>query len=231
MTAAPAATMPGYAQCEASIEAAQKLQRIPAKLMPAISRVESGRMDPATHRVRAWPWTINVEGTGYFFESKAEAIAAVHALQAKGPRSIDVGCMQVNLIYHPHAFADLDTAFDPFANARYAAQFLSGLYHQTKDWNLATAAYHSQDAEKGEDYQRRVFGKVMTPMQPAVTIATLAKPLPPTAAFGAWSNPNAAFGFSGVNFGAFAGAFTPTRPSALLSTQTGRVMGQFTARR
>ncbi len=210
---------PGYAQCEASIEIAQKQQRIPAKLMPAISRVESGRLDPVTRRVRAWPWTINVEGTGYFFESKAEAIAAVRGLQAKGPRSIDVGCMQVNLIYHPHAFADLDTAFDPEANTKYAAHFLAALYHQTKDWNLATAAYHSQDAERGEDYQRRVFGKVMTPMQPTITTATLAKPAPPTAAFGAWPT-------SSVNFAAFAGAFAPTVNGVPV-----RVLGQFTARR
>lgn len=200
---------------------AQRQQRIPAKLMPAISRVESGRMDLATHRVRAWPWTINVEGTGYFFGTKAEAIATVRALQAKGPRSIDVGCMQVNLIYHPHAFADLDTAFDPEANARYAAHFLTVLYAQTKDWNLATAAYHSQDAEKGEDYQRRVFGKVMTPMLPSFTASTLAKPLPATTTFGAWPS-------SGVNFAAFAGAFTPTQPGL---AQPSRVMGQFTARR
>ncbi len=195
-----------YEQCEASIGVAEKQARIPAKLMPAISRVESGRLDPVTKRVRAWPWTINVEGTGHFFPSKAEAIAAVQALQALGPRSIDVGCMQVSLIFHPHAFTDLEDAFDPPANTRYAARFLAGLYQQTKDWNLATAAYHSQDAERGEEYQRRVFGRVMTPMLPAGA-GTLksAKPTSQPTAFAAWVPP--------VNqFAAFAGSFTPAPP-------------------
>lgn len=199
-TAVPTSAQ-SFAQCEASIGEAEKRQHIPAKLMPAISRVESGRLDPVTKRLRAWPWTINVEGTGYFFGTKAEAIAAVQALQAKGPRSIDVGCMQVNLIYHPHAFVDLEDAFDPSANARYAARFLTALYQQTKDWNLATAAYHSQDAERGEEYQRLVFGRVMTPMVKAAMM-TIKPTEMPSISFGAFGKPAA-------QFAAFAGAFTP----------------------
>lgn len=154
-----------FAECDAAIVAASKLPgRAPDKLLPAIARVESGRLDPATGKVRPWPWTINVDGTGYFFDSKAAVIAAVQAWQAKGKRSIDVGCMQVNLLHHPKAFAGLDEAFDPAANARYAVKFLAALYAQTKDWPLATAYYHSSTPDLGEEYQRLVFGRVMTPM-------------------------------------------------------------------
>jgi len=159
-----------FFDCEAAITAAEqppkteRVAAIPDKLMPAISRVESGRLDPATKRVRAWPWTINVEGVGSFFDTKESALVAVRALQARGVKSIDVGCMQVNLMHHPRAFATLDEAFDPPANARYAALFLRTLFRQTGNWNLATANYHSADADRGEDYQRRVFGRVMTPM-------------------------------------------------------------------
>ncbi len=168
LAAAPARAEPDapYAACEAAIAAAQKAPRIPDKLMPAISRVESGRLDPLTKQVRAWPWTINVEGTGFFFEGKEQAIDAVRTLQARGVRSIDVGCMQVNLMHHPTAFASLEEAFDPAANARYAARFLSALFRQTGDWSLAAANYHSANADRGEDYQRRVFGRVVTPMGP-----------------------------------------------------------------
>jgi len=69
------------------------------------------------------------------------AIATVRALQASGVRSIDVGCMQVNLMYHPSAFASLDEAFDPGANAQYAARFLNALYRASGSWVQATAAY------------------------------------------------------------------------------------------
>lgn len=144
---------------------------MPGSLLPSIARVESGRLDGGTGRVRPWPWTINVEGTGSFFDTKEQAVAAVQGLQARGVRSIDVGCMQVNLMHHPKAFATLEDAFDPGANARYAMTFLSALFRQTNNWSLATAYYHSQSPDRGEDYQRRVFGRVMTPMGagPAVT--------------------------------------------------------------
>ena len=43
-------------------------------------------------------------------------------------RSIDIGCAQVNLMHHPDAFASLEQAFDPMANADYAARFLKQLH-------------------------------------------------------------------------------------------------------
>ena len=65
---------------------------------------------------------MNAEGQGFYYDTKVEAVAAVRAMQARGIRSIDVGCMQVNLMFHPDAFVSLDEAFDPMANARYAAK-------------------------------------------------------------------------------------------------------------
>ena len=204
LAAAPAWAAPDtpYVACEAAIAAAQKAPRLPDKLMPAMSRVESGRLDPLTKQVRAWPWTINVEGAGFFFDSKDQAIDAVRTLQARGVRSIDVGCMQVNLMHHPNAFASLDEAFDPAANARYAARFLSALFRQTGDWSLATANYHSANADRGEDYQRRVFGRVMTPMGPKGTLV-------PPGPYGAWPPPGSAYAALPpveFSFGAFAPA-------------------------
>ena len=79
---------------------------------------------------------MNAEGQG-FYDTKAQAVAAVRAMQARGMQSIDVGCVQINLMHHPDAFPNLEAAFDPHANARYAAQFLKELYAQTGDWNKA----------------------------------------------------------------------------------------------
>ena len=81
-------------------------------------------------------------------------------LQAQGMRSIDVGCMQVNLMHHPNAFASLDAAFDPVANALYAARFLNTLYGISGSWVKATAAYHSQTPAIGADYQAARDGPV-----------------------------------------------------------------------
>ena len=143
-------------QCDQAVALVERAAGIPHRLMAAIARVESGRPD-AQGNVHPWPWTINVEGAGHVYASKADAIAAVRGFQARGARSIDVGCMQINLMYHPTAFASLDEAFDPMANARYAAKFLGILYGQTRDWAKATAMYHSATPELGENYQRKVL--------------------------------------------------------------------------
>ena len=87
----------------------------------------------------------------------------MRALQAQGVRSIDVGCMQVNLMHHPNAFASLDEAFDPPSNALYAARFLNTLYGASGSWLQATAAYHSETPAIGADYQRRVMARWQLP--------------------------------------------------------------------
>ena len=144
-----------FTMCRTAISAAERLTGVPDRLMQAIGVVESGRRD-ANGTVSAWPWTINAEGVGSFFASKAEAIAAVTALRARGVRSIDVGCMQVNLMYHADAFASLEEAFDPGANARYAGRFLQSLWAKTGSWPGAAAGYHSLTPEIGADYGRKV---------------------------------------------------------------------------
>ena len=73
----------------------------PPGMLAAIAQVESGPPDSRTGAMRPWPWTIDADGVGPFFATKAQAVAAVAALQAQGMRSIDVGCMQVNLMHHP----------------------------------------------------------------------------------------------------------------------------------
>jgi hypothetical protein len=144
------------ALCLSAIKAAEKTARLPPKLLDAIGTVESGRLD-ARKGVMPWPWTINIAGTGRFFETKAEAISAVQAARAGGVQSIDVGCMQVNLMYHSEAFASLDQAFDPTANAVYAAGFLNRLFIKTGNWSKAIAAYHSQTPGESGDYAQRVI--------------------------------------------------------------------------
>jgi hypothetical protein len=149
-----AAPSPGLV-CRQAIRAAARAANIPTQLMAAIAHVESGRPD-GQGGVHPWPWTINAEGEGHFYPTKAAAIAAAQAMQARGVRSMDVGCMQVNLMHHPNAFASLDQAFDPDANAAYAARFLNQLFAQTGDWAKATANYHSATPDIGADYERKV---------------------------------------------------------------------------
>ncbi|HET6184571.1 MAG TPA: lytic transglycosylase domain-containing protein [Acetobacteraceae bacterium] len=154
---AQARTQAGPPSCESAIARAAAALRLPDGLLQAVALVESGRPDPRSGAVEPWPWTINVLGDGYFFPNKASAIAAVQELQAAGVASIDVGCMQVNLMHHPHAFATLQQAFDPAANARYAALFLTELYTRSGSWTKAVGEYHSQTPGIAAPYQVKVL--------------------------------------------------------------------------
>ena len=142
--------------CRAALAAAERAAFVPDRLMQAIGIMESGRRLPSGVTA-PWPWTINVEGVGEVFDTKQQAIAAVTAHRARGARSIDVGCMQVNLMHHATAFASLDDAFDPVINARYAAQFLQRLLAQTGSWPRAVAGYHSLTPDIGGEYARKVL--------------------------------------------------------------------------
>ncbi len=143
----------------AGLEAEQR-SNLPSGILPAIGVVESGRRDPVTGEVSAWPWTITANGVGQAFDSRAEAIAATQELQGRGVTSVDVGCFQINLRQHPTAFANLDEAFDPQANAAYAARFLAELRARTGSWVDAVADYHSATPELGGPYRDRVLASL-----------------------------------------------------------------------
>ena len=143
--------------CRAAIAQAEQEAGLPAGLMQAIGRVESGRRNPETGAFGPWPWVINAEGQGRFFPDAPAAIAAVREMHARGVRIIDVGCMQINLHHHPQAFPGLEEAFDPVANARYAASFLTRLNETRRDWALTAGHYHSQTPERAEAYRARVL--------------------------------------------------------------------------
>lgn len=145
-----------WTACRRAILAAEPRSGIPPGLLLAIALVESGRSDPRTGRFEPWPWSLNVEGEARRPESRAAAAAEVAALQAAGRRSIDIGCMQVNLLHHPNAFPDPLAGLEPAANIRYASAFLRDLHARFGNWPQAIANYHSGDAARGATYHRRV---------------------------------------------------------------------------
>lgn len=154
--AAPLALAGDEAACQIAIQGIERTARLPPALLSAIARTESGRVLPSG-RLVAWPWTINVAGTGHYYSSAEEAAAAVETFRSSGIQSIDVGCMQVNLMHHPDAFASLQQAFDPVVNVRYAAQFLGRLQAEFGTWPAAVGAYHSRTPDLADEYGRRVM--------------------------------------------------------------------------
>jgi hypothetical protein len=142
--------------CGRAAARAEHEWRLPPGLLAAIGLVESGRRGSAGTFPIIWPWTINAEGRGFFQPSKAAAVGMVRALELRGIRLIDVGCFQVDLFYHPFAFANLEEAFDPDANARAAARILGAGRMRSTGWDGAIAAYHSSVPLFGAVYLQRV---------------------------------------------------------------------------
>ena len=154
---AACADVPAPLACGIAGRAAEQAAALPTNLLASIGMVESGRADPSTGQVTPWPWTVNVDGIGRYFQNKADAEAYVRLAVSSGARDVDVGCFQISLQSHPNVFATLDDAFDPVENAHYAARFLNQLKGQTGSWNTAIADYHSATADLGLPYQRRVL--------------------------------------------------------------------------
>lgn len=143
--------------CAALARQAERAEGIPPGLVEAVALAESGRWLADQGTTRSWPWTITAGSDNFFFASKPEALRKVHELQSQGRSNIDVGCMQINLGYHGHAFASVAEALEPAANVAYGARFLRKLREETRSWARATARYHSRHPERGRAYREKVY--------------------------------------------------------------------------
>lgn len=171
-SAAGAAESPSpWAVCGHNAAAAGRDHRVPQGLLPAIAKVETGRSRKAKGEVFAWPWTVMAQGKGRYLPSKQAAIAEVEALQAQGVRNIDVGCMQINLYYHPDAFDSLEAAFDPATNTQAAAKILAGLRTSWGSWTRAVGNYHSNTPTLSGPYRVKVYRTLFTDRRRAKQIA------------------------------------------------------------
>ncbi|MBK1671553.1 hypothetical protein CKO28_26500 [Rhodovibrio sodomensis] len=174
LAAAPARadSAPGgdaWAVCAAATDAAEAIRPdLPAHLLGALAKVESGRWHAGSKARLAWPWTVMAEGRGRYLPSRAAAVAEVRELQARGVTNIDVGCMQVNLHWHGQAFDSLQQAFDPAYNVAYAAAFLLDLRASENSWTKAIGVYHSRTPKFSGPYRSKVFRHWRAEKQAAV---------------------------------------------------------------
>ena len=152
----PAAGNPAWGLCATTASKVEQELGLPQHLLTAISLAETGRSGPA-RQVATWPWTVHDGAKGHYFATEQEAVDFVREIRTDGRRSIDVGCMQINLLHHPRAFTSVDEGFDPAANIRYAAKFLKGLATTSRSWEEAVAKYHTQNPTIDEDYAPKVL--------------------------------------------------------------------------
>lgn len=144
--------------CIREILAAQARHGIPDNMLLAIGLQEAGTRRNGQFTV--WPYAVNAEGEGRLFDSRLAALDWIAERQRAGVRSIDVGCMQINMRWHPDAFVNAAEGFDPTVNVDYAARFLKQLYAQTGNWMQAAGSYHSQEPQYRDIYLSHLHSNI-----------------------------------------------------------------------
>jgi len=130
---------------------------IPQSVLFAVALTESGKPTGQAGTLRPWPWTLNVAGRGYFFDSRQAAWQALTAYLKEGKRSIDIGLMQVNWRYHQDQLGTPWQALDPYHNLRVGAGILQSCYVTRQDWWASVGCYHAPtDTHRADRYRRRV---------------------------------------------------------------------------
>lgn len=163
LAAAPDARTAGI--CDHAARRAAQTHDVPLDVLRAISRVETGRA--VDGQLAPWPWTINVEGKGFWFSSEYEAKTYLFNIFKAGKRSFDVGCFQINYRWHGKAFRSIDAMFDPLENAQYAARFLKKLHAELGSWTAAAGAYHSRTPDLAQAYSGR-FRRVLAGLEQVI---------------------------------------------------------------
>ena len=141
--------------CETVSSEAERAFSLPAGILRSIAQVESGRKT-TNGNYRSWPWTINDNGKGLFFDTRQSAVNYIKKQTELDNSGIDIGCMQISVKWHSEAFSSPESIIDPYTNIAYAAMFLEELYQTHGEWDLAIKHYHSADSRKNVPYLQKV---------------------------------------------------------------------------
>lgn len=171
LTGPAAASVSGL--CDAAARRAARETGVPAAVMLAITRAETGRARAG--RLEPWPWTVNIAGIGHWFDTRKAAQDFIDRKLAEGAQSFDIGCFQINHKWHGAAFDSAAQMFDPITGARYAATFLSRLHGELGDWSLAAGAYHSRTETHARRYRVR-FDRILAAVSKDAPESTPATP-------------------------------------------------------
>lgn len=128
------------------------------ELVYAVALAESRRLN-GKDTVSPWPWTLNIEGKGYYFETAEEAKAKLEEALGQGIKSIDVGPMQVNLVWNGFRVENPSELFDLGTAAKVGALILKeAIASYPTDLTIGVGRYHNwEDSNRAHTYGTRVL--------------------------------------------------------------------------
>lgn len=164
-------------------------EKVPAESLYSLAMAESTRKTEWGNK--PWPWTLNVAGKGYRYETREEAWEALLGFMQRYPlRRIDVGVAQVNLGWNGHHFPTFRDAFDPYTNLRAAARILRACYDaRPGSWIKAAGCYHHPAGGQAANTYMAIVRSKLSQIAPASTDTTLSAPAQPVAMTLTWIEP------------------------------------------
>lgn len=135
------------------------------EIIRAIAFEESQRVDPGNDQTRPWPWTLNVQGQGIYYQSRAEAALALRDFQERGITNIDIGAFQINLRWNGDLARKPEDLLDPRVNLWAFAQVIRECISRVgKALPAVLSCYHTGQAgnAQGRRYASRVLRRYQT---------------------------------------------------------------------
>ena len=115
-------------------------QQVPAKVLYGLALTESQKKLTNGH-IRPWPWTLNVKGKAYFYQSRHQACQALTQF-IKHTTIIDIGLTQQNWRYQGEHFSSPCSVLEPTVNLTHAAMLLKQGYRVHGTWLGAAGWFH-----------------------------------------------------------------------------------------
>jgi len=133
-------------------------------LLYAMALVESGQTRQG--RYRPWPWTLNISGKPYFFNTREAAYKRLVSELEQDNENIAVGPLQIYWKYNKSYFEDAWEALNPYKNIEVGARILMYFYQKTGSFEKAVGAYNSPNNQTiAEQYKVMVRSKLIQVMK------------------------------------------------------------------
>ena len=132
-------------------------EAVPADIWFALLQQESCIPLKNTSHCLPWPWTLNIDGHGYYLPSQSAAKRLLNqALEQRLP--VAVGAGQIYWPAHHGQFENAAELLDIATNLHYSARWLRRQFDHCRDWWCAVGRYHAPNRpEAAQRYRRRVL--------------------------------------------------------------------------
>lgn len=122
---------------------------VPVAVAFALARTET-HTEMSDGSMIPWPYTINLRGKSFYFNTQQEMTDFGQALVLEGEEKFDVGLYQVNWYWvGKHEVDSLDALGEPYSNSDVAMGVIKKYKTKDNTWAQAAGRYHNPNNNHG----------------------------------------------------------------------------------